>query len=132
MIAKLKKEIISFSVLFCKKLAHFHKFEQKLLNGLIFDSTIAAVQNHEVVSEVFSMRLRKDANLSAFLMAAQASEGGVFFITTEGDQLNLKSTLSQFVFAVATNTSALPLDGKVLCEADSDYLLLTDYLDQEE
>lgn len=78
------------------------------------------------------MRLRMDANLSAFLMAAQACEGEVFFITTEGDQLNLKSTLSQFVFAVATNTSALPLGGKVLCEADSDYLLLTDYLDQEE
>ena len=78
------------------------------------------------------MRLRKDANLSAFLMAAKVCEGEVFFITTEGDQLNLKSTLSQFVFAVATNTSALPLDGKVLCEADSDYLLLTDYLDQEE
>jgi len=78
------------------------------------------------------MKLKKDIKLSSFILAAQKCAGEVLFITPDGDRLNLKSTLSQFVFSVAIS-STIPLHaGDVLCALPDDYALLEEYIMPEE
>lgn len=45
-----------------------------------------------------TMHLRTNTDLTAFLKEARNCSGEVHFSTPEGDSLNLKSTLSQFIF----------------------------------
>ena len=62
------------------------------------------------------MKLRPEIDLSAFLKAIQGCAGDVIFETEEGDRLNLKSMLSQFVFTavMAARLSAIP--GRICCD----------------
>lgn len=78
------------------------------------------------------MKLRKDAKLAAFILVAQKCAGEVLFITPDGDRLNLKSTLSQFVFSVAIGSTISLHTGEVLCELPDDYALLEEYIMPEE
>ena len=45
------------------------------------------------------MKIKPNANIPRFLQAVQNCQGAVRYTTPEGDDLNLKSALSQFVFA---------------------------------
>lgn len=45
------------------------------------------------------MRLKKDIHIPAFIHTVNNCSGDVLFLTEKGDRLNLKSTLSQFIFA---------------------------------
>ena len=47
------------------------------------------------------MNLKPDINLSEFFRAVHTCRGEVLFETPEGDRLNLKSALSQYVFTAA-------------------------------
>ena len=80
------------------------------------------------------MKLKEKANIVALLKAAQTAKGDVWFRTDEGDQLNLKSVLSQYVFiAAATDKSdALLAGGKIICDKKQDYALLQEYLESAE
>lgn len=49
------------------------------------------------------MKLKQNIDYSAFLRTVQACRGEVVLTTGEGDRLNLKSALSQFIFAAAVN-----------------------------
>lgn len=44
------------------------------------------------------MKLKENADLPAFLRQVKKCGGDVFLETQEGDSLNLKSTLSQYIF----------------------------------
>ena len=78
------------------------------------------------------MKLRKDVDCGRFLQAVQSCAGDVWFRTSEGDSLNLKSTLSRMVFAVAAGAEPDGGRGEIVCDAGADAELLKDYLLPEE
>lgn len=49
------------------------------------------------------MKLKEKIDYAAFFKTVQRCAGEVLLITNEGDKLNLKSTLSQFVFLAAVS-----------------------------
>lgn len=73
------------------------------------------------------MKLNPDANIPAFLQAVQSCEGEVCFVTQDGDILNLKSALSQFVFTAVVAGKLRELDGHVTVEKKQDEALLQNY-----
>ena len=77
------------------------------------------------------MTLRADIRLSDFLNAVLNCRGAVCYETPEGDHLDLKSELSQFVFIVAAAHGIAGLTGRILCE-ESDRPLLLPYAGEDE
>lgn len=75
-------------------------------------------------NEVIAMRLKDDIDYSDFLKTVQSCRGEVLLVTPEGDQLNLKSTLSQFVFAAAMRGSLKLSEGKLELANGEDARLL--------
>lgn len=78
------------------------------------------------------MRLTKNADLAAFLRTVNNCTGDVFFSTDQGDHLNLKSMLSQYVFSVAAGDHTLLCKGEVSCVNEDDCRMLLPYLCYEE
>lgn len=77
------------------------------------------------------MKLKNNVSLVDFLRAAQQCSGEVLYKTDEGDVLNLKSQLSQYIFLAALSSdhiSVLP-QGQIHCENEGDYQLLADHLE---
>lgn len=74
------------------------------------------------------MRLKENADLIGFLKTIKKCRQNVLFRTAEGDCLNLKSTLSQYLFSVLTGNKELLRNGKIECQEPSDYQMLEDYL----
>lgn len=74
------------------------------------------------------MKLKPTANIPAFLKAVQSCLTEVHFTTDEGDSLNLKSTLSQFVFAAVCTDELRKLKGYIQIEDPQDAELLAEYL----
>lgn len=74
------------------------------------------------------MRFKEDMDIMEFLMAVKECVGGVYFETTEGDCLALRSALSQYIFCAATNERELLMSGSIRCENPEDYRVLEDYL----
>lgn len=73
------------------------------------------------------MRLNPNVNVPAFLQAVQSCKGEVCFVTQEGDILNLKSTLSQFVFTAVVAGKLQDLEGRVSVQDPQDAILLRNY-----
>lgn len=78
------------------------------------------------------MKLKDEFNVVAFLENAQNCIGDVFFHTTEGDILNLKSVLSQYVLVSLICNPGLLQNAKIICTQEEDYANLSDYLLPEE
>lgn len=74
------------------------------------------------------MILKENINCVAFLGKVKECAGEVRFETAEGDVLNLKSTLSQYLFATMTDSHKFLSHGSVVCDEESDYQLLGQYL----
>lgn len=69
------------------------------------------------------MKLKKHMDIPAFMEALQRCRKDVYLDTAEGDHLNLKSALSQFVFASAMAAKLPELDAELRCrEEDRDIL----------
>ena len=66
------------------------------------------------------MRLRKNIDFPAFFQALHQCDGEVLFVTTEGDRLNLKSTLSQLIFTAVIAGTIDILDGTLELTKDTD------------
>ena len=77
------------------------------------------------------MKLKQSIDVNAFLEAAKKCGGTVFFQTTEGDILNLKSLLSQYVLMSIMRNDNLLKTGQIICVQEEDYQLLTDFLESE-
>lgn len=77
------------------------------------------------------MTLKQEIDYAAFLRAAAQCSGDILFQTQEGDCLNLKSMLSQFVFTAFLTGNLQALSGTVYCQDPADKQRLADYLDEE-
>ena len=70
------------------------------------------------------MTLTSHTDFAAFLEAVQQCRGEVLFCTQEGDKLNLKSTLSRYLFG----NEELLRQGKIVCQFPQDEEKLTHIL----
>lgn len=70
------------------------------------------------------MKLTTELDLPAFFHAVRSCKGNITYRTAEGDLLNLKSQLSQYVFAAAFSSKTLEIDGEVQWEDEMDAELL--------
>ncbi len=75
------------------------------------------------------MKIKANINVPAFLDNVRKCTGNVFFKTIEGDQLNLKSLLSQYILVSIINNRELMENGVVDCSEESDMALLAQFLD---
>lgn len=78
------------------------------------------------------LRLKESTSHAEFLKHVMDCRGEVLFITAEGDTLNLKSTLSQFVFAASFLKPEIVQAAQVKCEDAGDYGFLKDFLEEPE
>lgn len=74
------------------------------------------------------MNLREDFNITDFMEVAKSCTGDVFFHSAEGDIINLKSLLSQYVLASIACKPGLFKNARVVCTQDEDYAKLADFL----
>lgn len=71
----------------------------------------------------------KDKNLLIdFFHIVQQCQGQVLYFSKEGDQLNLKSSLCQFLFSSALINTPMLLNGHIACEKEEDMIRLQPFL----
>lgn len=75
------------------------------------------------------MHLRSDTVIPEFLSAVRHCSADVYFETEEGDCLNLKSVLSQYILCTLVSEPALLASGSIRLSNRSDMEYLTDYLE---
>ncbi len=66
------------------------------------------------------MRLKKDINISELLKDAQKCEHDVYLESDDGDRLNLKSTLSQYVLVVLAGNKEVFTATKLVCAPEDE------------
>lgn len=76
------------------------------------------------------MRLKEEADLVAFIRQVRECENDVFLRTEEGDQLNLKSALSQYLFVVLAEQNEVLRNSKVSCSPE-DRSRIAEFLEQD-
>lgn len=74
------------------------------------------------------MWLRTGIDMAEFLNTVQKCSDEVFFTTDEGDRLNLKSTLSQFVLVSVMGEAFQNPSWKIELEKPEDAVILQKYL----
>lgn len=74
------------------------------------------------------MKLRHDINLLEFLNTVQKCRQDIFFYSEDGDQLNLKSVLSQYMLTAVFSDKALIDGGEIICKNPDDFQNLASYL----
>ena len=77
------------------------------------------------------MKLKEDVNEQALLTVACTCNGEVILTTANGDRINLKSRLCQYIFALICKNRELMSNARVLCTDENDYTLLSDFLEGE-
>lgn len=75
------------------------------------------------------MKISRNINVEVFLSNVRKCEGNVYFKTIEGDQLNLKSLLSQYILVSVIDNKELMENGVVECSRESDVALLEPFLE---
>ena len=74
------------------------------------------------------MTIKSDVDCLDFLSRVKVCRGEVIFKSDEGDLLNLKSVLSQYVFAAVMERREFISSGEIVCEDEADYAVLSDFL----
>lgn len=77
--------------------------------------------------------LKEDCDILQFLAVVKKCRDDVYLTTAEGDHLNLKSRLCQYIFAFASRSDAsdaLLKNAVIECSCSQDYILLSDYLSE--
>lgn len=74
------------------------------------------------------MKINERTDFMRFLKAVRECSQDVLFQTDEGDCLNLKSALSQYVFAMIFSKPELLRAGRICC-AQEDLPKLSEFLD---
>lgn len=77
------------------------------------------------------MKIRKDADIVAFLKLVKSCQGRVEFLTAQGDRLDLKSSLARYILAALSAKGCVSDSGEVACENADDCTLLMRYLTAE-
>jgi len=75
------------------------------------------------------LKLKRNADILSFMDAVQKCRHDVCLDTSEGDHLDLKSTLSQFVFASAVAAKLPDLEAEIRCGKE-DLPALGPYLEE--
>ncbi len=75
------------------------------------------------------MHIKKGSNFGRMIAVVKDCEGEVFLKSDQGDILNLKSTLSQYVF-VSMGVDADIWDWVIECSVPGDYEVLAPFLTQ--
>jgi len=76
------------------------------------------------------MHLKHNIDIKNFLLQIKKCKSDVFYETTEGDILNLSSSLSQYVFCSITIQPEYLITGVIRCNDTEDYKILGDYLSE--
>lgn len=76
------------------------------------------------------MNLKRNINMKGFFLQLRKCKDDVFFETTEGDSLNLSSSLSQYVFCSIAIQPEYWITGTIRCANAKDYEILADYLSE--
>lgn len=79
----------------------------------------------------YVQRLKQEIDYGRFFAAIADCQGDVYFDTVNNDHLNLKSALSQFIFACAVPQREDLLNGFISCMAEEDYRHLQNFLESE-
>lgn len=74
------------------------------------------------------MRLKDSCSPIDFLNQIKKCKSDVYFQTVEGDNLNLKSLLSEYIFLSLTSGSDILRNGQIVCESDEDYKILRNFI----
>lgn len=74
------------------------------------------------------MKLDPNANIPRFLQTVQKCRGEVSYTTPEGDHLDLKSALAQFMFAAVIAGESRDLHGDIGLSEPEDMPILREYL----
>ena len=74
------------------------------------------------------MKLKEDIDFIAFLRTVKKCRKDVYFDSPEGDHLDLKSVLSQYVLSANAHNTAILREGNVRCYEEKDYEILREYL----
>lgn len=74
------------------------------------------------------MKLKRLNHYHDFIEAVQNCDSDVYFNSCEGDHLNLKSTLSQYLFATICGDRTFIEQSSVECKTEADYERLSAYL----
>lgn len=74
------------------------------------------------------MTLKSKISYPAFIDCVRRCKNEVFFQTDAGDQLNLKSTLSTYIFVTIAADPEIFCNGKIICKDTADYEILKEYL----
>lgn len=75
------------------------------------------------------MKLKKNINVQAFLETVKKCDGNVYFKTTEGDQLNLKSLLSQYILISIIENREFIRNGIIEYSMEADVPMLAQFLE---
>ncbi len=78
------------------------------------------------------MKLRQGIDSIQFFKAVQACEGEVRFCSKQGDILNLKSALSQYLFAFLLVRKDFLESGQITCSQAEDQLRLKNLLMEDD
>lgn len=73
-------------------------------------------------------KLKPEADLNRFIRSIADCQDDVLFTTREGDILNLKSTLSTYIFAALADRADVLSRGRVDCRSPEDEARLTEFL----
>ena len=74
------------------------------------------------------MHLKENVNYIQFLNELQNCRKDVFFVTADGDALNLRSELTMLVFTTLTKHPDLIANATIECKDAEDYQRLKNYL----
>lgn len=74
-------------------------------------------------------KIRSNTNLSDFYSQIETCKKDVYFVTEEGNRINLKSLMSQIFFQTTFIHTKEAAKGFIYCQNQSDYDLLSKYLD---
>lgn len=77
------------------------------------------------------MRIKEKIDLAEFIRDVQKCGANVWFRTEEGDNLNLKSTLSQYLLVALVGNEKMLSQGRVICDIEDDYSRLQKFLKEE-
>ena len=74
------------------------------------------------------MKLKENIDIIAFLKRVNECRKDVYYDSPEGDHLDLKSALSQYVLSASSHDRYLLQNGAVVCDDLHDYECLREFL----
>ena len=78
--------------------------------------------------DVFIILLRTDVDLTRFLRTVQSCDAEGTLHSAEGDILNLKSQLTEYIFLAASTRPHFLSKGTVCCQNPNDYRIIHEFL----